>query len=94
MVARGAPGPIGERMTQVGDDVDVRAIGRQRLQNLAEGEIGAVVRRRPARHGGAVREVDRPEASLRIRGRTQRRDHRVEQRQRKGGARAAQERAA
>ena len=91
VVAGGAARTIGQRMAEVGDDIDVRAIGRQRLQDLAEGEIAPFVLRRPARHGGAVRKIDRTEAGPRRGHGRHGRHHRVQQRQRQRRARAAQQ---
>ena len=92
----GAAGPGDVRMREAADDVDAIAERLERLQDLGEREAGPLRGRRPLVHRRAVRHVERDEPRLRrCRALPQRRlraDHRVEQRQRDGGADAPQER--
>ena len=91
-------GRVGGAMAEARDDVHVVAERLERLEDGRELEVGAFLRRRPAVHDRAVRQVDEAEPRRRIRRRLReqraRRHHRVEQRQRERGSDALEERPA
>jgi hypothetical protein len=57
--------PGHKRMRQAADDVDVRPMRLERLQDLGERESAPVLGRRPLVHRRAMRHVDRGEARAR-----------------------------
>ena len=86
------------RVRKIADDAELIAKRRERLQDLGELEVLARFRRRPLVHRRAVRDVDAAQTALRpgcgLSERGARGNHRVQQRQREGGAGAAKQRAA
>ena len=94
VMRRRAARPVGHRMGEVADDVELRLQGLEWGENLGQREVAARACGCPARHRRAVRKIDEsgPDRARRaLRDGPARRQHRVEQRQGNCGAGAREQ---